>query len=161
MKQNYDFFRSYLGVVSREPVSITYLKEEDKFALYYPGPKTAISGTNSGNFGQQCFKFDYYDMIFSINKVRDEIWANRSKFYKEKEKGGGKDPFGTFPSSSSSFPRGQLLSDILSGMFGYRCNDCLIVIFDRFCISKTILDKCYTLRKKKGGVRKIELKMRK
>lgn len=153
MKQNYDFFRSYLGVVSREPVSITYLKEEDKFALYYPSPRlSAISGTNSGNFGQQCFKFDYYDMIFSINKLRDEIWQNRSKFYKNK----GKEPFG----SLSFFSRGQLLSDILSSMFGYRCNDCLIVIFDRFCISKTILDKCYTLRKKKGGVRKIELKMR-
>jgi hypothetical protein len=147
MKQNYDFFRSYLGVVSREPVSITYLKEEDKFALYYPSPKlSTASGASSGNFGQQCFKFDYYDMIFSISKLRDEIWANRSKFYKEKTPG--------------VFSRGKLLADILSGMFGYRCNDCLIVIFDRFCISKTILDKCYTLRKKKGGVRKIELKMR-
>lgn len=149
MKQNYDFFRSYLGVVSREPVSITYLKEEDKFALYYPGPMSS--------FGQQCFKFDYYDMIFSINKLRDEIWQNRSKFYK---KGKGEKTLSEFPSSSSSFPRGQLLADILSSMFGYKINDCLIVIFDRFCISKTILDKCYTLRKKKGGVRKIELKMR-
>ena len=124
----------YIDILSKEKVSITYLKEEDKFALYYPGPNE--------KFGQQCFKFEYYDMIFSINKLRDEIWANRSKFYKKKE------------------GRGRLLADILSGMFGYRCNDCLIVIFDRFCISKTMLDKCYTLRKKKGGVRKIELKMR-
>ena len=126
----------YIDILNKEKVSITYLKEEDKFALYYPGPLSS--------FGQQCFKFEYYDMIFSISKLRDEIWANRSKFYKKKEKEG----------------RGRLLADILSSMFGYRCNDCLIVIFDRFCISKTILDKCYTLRKKKGGVRKIELKMR-
>ena len=158
MKQKYDFFRSYLGVLNREPVSVTYLKDEDKFAIYYPSPKITISnsdvsGTSGGNFGQQCFKFEYYDMIFSINKLRDEIWQNRSKFYKEKEKA----PTG----SLSFFSRGQLLADILSSMFGYKINDCLIIIFDRFCISKTILDKCYTLKKKKGGVRKIELKMRK
>lgn len=128
----------YIDILSKEKVSITYLKEEDKFALYYPGPLSPSGIT----FGQQCFKFEYYDMIFSINKLRDEIWANRSKFYKKKE------------------GRGRLLADILSGMFGYKINDCLIAIFDRFCISKTILDKCYTLRKKKGGVRKIELKMR-
>ena len=139
---------NYIDILNKEKVSITYLKEEDKFALYYPGPLSP-SGTT---FGQQCFKFDYYDMIFSINKLRDEIWANRSKFYKNKEKAPG--------GSLSFFPRGTLLSEILTSMFGYRCNDCLIVIFDRFCISKTILDKCYTLRKKKGGVRKIELKMR-
>ena len=130
----------YIDILNKEKVSITYLKEEDKFALYYPGPLSPSGIT----FGQQCFKFEYYDMIFSINKLRDEIWANRSKFYKKKEKEG----------------RGRLLVDILSGMFGYKINDCLIVIFDRFCISKTILDKCYTLKKKKGGVRKIELKMR-
>lgn len=139
---------NYIDILNKEKVSISYLKDEDKFALYYPGPNET--------FGQQCFKFEYYDMIFSISKLRDEIWANRSKFYKKSKE---KVPKGAF-SYSSSFSRGKLLSDILSGMFGYRCNDCLIVIFDRFCISKTILDKCYTLKKKKGGVRKIELKMR-
>ena len=64
----------YIDILSKEKVSITYLKEEDKFALYYPGPLSPSGIT----FGQQCFKFEYYDMIFSINKLRDEIWQNRS-----------------------------------------------------------------------------------
>jgi hypothetical protein len=138
--------KSYLTMLKRVGVSVSYLKEEDVFCLYYPGPivSTTVSarGTNSsGSIGQQCFKFEYYDMVFAINKLRDEIWVNRSKFYKEKK-------------------RGQMLCDILSNMFGYRCNDCLVIVFDRYCLSKTSLDKCRTLRKKSGGKRKIFLKER-
>lgn len=130
--------KSYLTMLRRVGVSVSYLKEEDVFCLYYPGPMSSLRTT----IGQQCFKFEYYDMVFAINKLRDEIWANRSKFYKERK-------------------RGQMLCDILSNMFGYRCNDCLVIVFDRYCLSKTSLDKCRTLRKKSGGKRKISLQERK
>jgi hypothetical protein len=153
--------KSYLTMLRRVGVSVSYLKEEDVFCLYYPGPivSTTVSarGTNSsGSIGQQCFKFEYYDMVFAINKLRDEIWVNRSKFYKEKKENAVNGHF----LSSSSFTRGQMLCDILSNMFGYRCNDCLVIVFDRYCLSKTSLDKCRTLRKKSGGKRKIFLKER-
>jgi hypothetical protein len=144
--------KSYLTMLRRVGVSVSYLKEEDVFCLYYPGPMLS-SGTT---IGQQCFKFEYYDMVFAINKLRDEIWANRSKFYKEKKENAVNGHF----LSSSSFTRGQMLCDILSNMFGYRCNDCLVIVFDRYCLSKTSLDKCHTLRKKSGGKRKIFLKER-
>ena len=116
-------------------VSVSYLKNEDVFVLFYPGP--------NDYFGQQSFKFDYYDLVFTINKLRDEIRYNKYKFYKEKD------------------ARGRFICDTLSAFFGYKTNDSLVKVFNDYCISKSVLDKCLSLKNGKSGKRKVELKKRK
>lgn len=115
-------------------VSVSYLKNEDVFVLFYPGP--------NNYFGQQSFKFDYYDLVFTINKLRDEIRYNKYQFYK------------------TEYARGRFICDTLFAFFGYKVNDCLVKVFNDYCISKSVLDKCLSLKKNSGGKRKIELKKR-
>lgn len=133
--------KSYANLIKRVGVSVTYLKNEDRFCLYYPGPRLSSGIT----FGQQCFYFEYYDMLFAINKLREEKHYNRYEFYKSKN-----DDLG--------LKSGEFIASILSNVFDYKVNDAVTFILGSFCLSKTVLDKCLSMRKTKDGKRKIELK---
>ena len=123
------FDKKYANLCKRLGVFVTYLKGEDVFCLYYPAPVMS----NGTSLGQQEFKFEYYDMVYAIAKSRG--------FYRDKD---------------LSF--GQSVCLILKDLFGYKMNNCLEFVFNEYCLSKTILDKCTTMKKKNGCKRKVELK---